>query len=297
MSSKGIVLAGGLGSRLGLLSQVVGKQLLPVYDKPMIYYPIATLMAAGVRHICIVTNSEEEHIFRKILGDGSQLGMRFEYVKQPSPDGLPQAFVLCEKFIGDDDPCLILGDNLFVGAGLGRNLRKVESRGAHIFLYQVESPEKYGNVGFSKEGAINEIVEKPTKPLSRFAIPGLYFFDNSVIQRAKSLQKSSRGEFEIVDLLKQYLAEESLGYTPLSRGTVWLDTGTPEDLFLASEYVRIIQKRQGTFVACLEEIALRNNWIDTSDIQEMSIFHGKSAYSQYLRNIVEYGIPMEPKFL
>jgi glucose-1-phosphate thymidylyltransferase len=293
--TKGIILAGGRGTRLSPITLGVSKQLLPLYDKPMIYYPLATLMAAGIRDICIIVNSSDRENFRSALGDGTRFGISLTYIIQPNPEGIPQAFVLAEDFIGHDNICLMLGDNLLVGTGLGRNLGSLEGiSGAHIFLYQVENPQNYGNVQLTTDGKIAEIIEKPSEPKSKFAIPGLYFVDNSAIEKSKNLRKSSRGEFEVVDLLKEYLVEKKLAFTPLARGTVWMDTGSPEDLFSASEYVRIIQKRQGTQIACLEEIALLKGWMSIQSLEALEVYKGTSSYSEYLRSLVQNGINVEP---
>ena len=294
-TSKGIILAGGRGTRLGPVTAGVSKQLLPLYDKPMIYYPLATLMAAGIREICIIINESDRQSFLNVLGDGERFGVHLTYVVQPIPEGIPQAFTLAAEFIGEESVCLILGDNLLIGSGLGRSLRNVGTNGgAHIFLYQVENPQDYGNVKLTAAGGISEILEKPSKPESKYAIPGLYFMDNLAIEKSKKLVKSKRGEYEIVELLKDYLNEGKLTFTPLSRGTVWMDTGTTENLFLASEYIRIIQNRQATQIACLEEIAVINGWLDLSELKELEIFQGKSPYSEYVREIVRNGLGAEP---
>lgn len=292
---KGIILAGGKGTRLGPLTLGVSKQLLPLFDKPMIYYPLATLMAAGIRQVCIIVNSRDLDTFISVLGDGSTYGISIEFKIQPEPEGIPQALSIAEDFIGGDDVVLVLGDNLLIGTGLGRSLKNVSSlNGAHIFLYQVENPQDYGNVLINSEGRIEKIVEKPSQPLSKFAIPGLYFFANSAVEKSKKLKKSSRGEYEIVDLLNEYLIENALTFTPLVRGTVWLDTGTPEDLFLAGEYVRIIQKRQGTQVACLEEISILNGWMTLKDLNKSPRINQNSDYGKYLRDLIQYGVDFEP---
>lgn len=294
-TNKGIILAGGRGTRLDPVTLGVSKQLLPLYDKPTIYYPLATLMAAGIRDICIIINESDRESFFKVLGNGEKFGIYLTYIAQPNPEGIPQAFTLAADFIGQESVCLILGDNLLIGSGLGRNLRNIENKsGAHIFLYQVENPQDYGNVKLTPEGRISEILEKPSKPESKFAIPGLYFFDQFAIEKSKKLVKSKRGEYEIVELLKEYLNEDQLTFTPLSRGTVWMDTGTTEDLFLASEYIRIIQKRQATQIGCLEEIAVINGWLSLAEIQNLEIFKGKSPYSDYIREIVSNGLGAEP---
>ena len=285
--TKGIILAGGKGTRLNPLTKVVCKQLLPVYDKPMIYYPLATLMSSGIKEICIIVNPGEVHLFENILGDGSQWGINIIFIIQPEPEGLPQAFLLAENFIDGKQSCLILGDNLFVGSGLGRNLRKsVSDRGFHVFLYEVDNPRNYGNVRLDEAGKIAEIVEKPEIPLSNFAIPGMYFADSRVFEYTRLLKKSKREEYEIVDLINSYKLKNELTYTSLSRGTAWLDTGSVEDLFAAAEFVRIIQNRQGRFIACLEEIALNNKWITNSIIKKQINFYGNCSYSNYLKKLI-----------
>lgn len=293
--TKGIILAGGKGTRLNPLTKVVSKQLLPVYDKPMIYYPLATLMSSGIKEICIIVNSGELSLFENVLSDGSQWGIKLEFIIQPEPEGLPQAYLLAENFIDGKQSCLILGDNLFVGSGLGRNLRKsVSDRGFHVFLYEVDNPRNYGNVRLDEAGKITEIVEKPEIPLSNFAIPGIYFADSQVFEYTKLLKKSKREEYEIVDLINSYKLKGELTYTSLSRGTAWLDTGSVEDLFAAAEFVRIIQNRQGRFIACLEEIAIRNGWMDIDDLSKSPIINLNSHYSKYLRKLLETGIDFEP---
>jgi glucose-1-phosphate thymidylyltransferase len=292
---KGVILAGGKGTRLGPLTLGVSKQLLPLFDKPMIYYPLATLMAAGIRQVCIIVNPHDLETFVSVLGNGSAFGVSIVYKIQPEPEGIPQALSIAEEFIGGDDVVLVLGDNLLIGSGLGRSLRNISGlNGAHIFLYQVENPQDYGNVKINSEGKIEKIVEKPAQPFSKFAIPGLYFFANSAVEKSKKLEKSSRGEYEIVDLLNEYLVENTLTFTPLVRGTVWLDTGTPEDLFLAGEYVRIIQKRQGTQVACLEEISILNGWLKLKDLENSSMINQNSQYGKYLRSLIHDGLVFEP---
>ena len=270
-TSKGIVLAGGRGTRLGPVTAGVSKQLLPLYDKPMIYYPLATLMAAGIRDICIIINESDRQSFYKVLGSGEKFGVHFTYIAQPNPEGIPQAFTLAADFIGEDSVCLILGDNLLIGSGLGRNLRNIETI-----------------------SGISEILEKPIKPESKFAIPGLYFVDKSAIEKSRKLVKSKRGEYEIVELLKDYLKDGELTFTPLSRGTVWMDTGTTENLFLAGEYIRIIQNRQATQIGCLEEIAVMNGWLSATELQSLEVFEGNSRYSEYIREIVRNGLGAEP---
>jgi glucose-1-phosphate thymidylyltransferase len=288
MVDKGIILAGGLGSRLAPITDAVSKQLLPLYDKPMIYYPLTTLMSARIRDICVIVNPDQESGFRKVLQDGSQWGINLTFLQQGSPEGLPQAYTLAEEFLAGKNSCLILGDNLLVGSGLGRNLSNLPSTsGASIFLYEVDDPKKYGNVELDKEQRIVKIVEKPEIPLSPYAIPGIYFLDGTASDRAKLLKKSKRNEFEMVDLLKSYLFENQLQHEILSRGTAWLDTGSPEDLYSASEFVRIIQKRQGHFIGCPEEVALRNQWITPDQLQRSRYFHINSEYGSYLRSLLE----------
>ncbi len=288
MVDKGILLAGGRGTRLAPVTDAVSKQLLPLYDKPMIYYPLTTLMSAGVREICVIVNPDQENDFRKVLQDGSQWGIDLTYIHQPMPEGLPQAYTLAERFLSGKNSFLILGDNLLVGSGLGRNLSNLTSQtGAKIFLYEVDDPRKYGNVELDKNQRIVRIVEKPENPLSPYAIPGLYFLDGTASDRAKMLKKSNRNEFEMVDLLASYLSENKLQQEILSRGTAWLDTGSPEDLYSASEFVRIIQKRQGHFIGCPEEVALRNNWITPEELRLSRYFQSNSSYGNYLKSLSE----------
>ena len=287
MPTKGIVLAGGTGSRLFPATLGVSKQLLNVYDKPMIYYPLATLMSAGIRSICVIVNQSEIEMFKKLLDDGSQWGIKIEFSIQESPEGIPQAFTIAEKFLVGNNVALILGDNLFIGHGLGRSLAEVTSpNGAHIFLYEVEHPENYGVPVFDENMKITKLIEKPENPNHNLAVPGLYFFDDTVVERARKLKKSERGEYEIVDLLQSYADEERLTYTELSRGTAWLDTGSPEDLFNAGEFVRVIQQRQGSFIACLEEIAFRNGWISSEILESQQKKMEKSPYGNYLLRLI-----------
>lgn len=288
MQTKGIILAGGTGSRLFPATFGISKQLLNIYDKPMIYYPLATLMSAGIREICVIVNPDELYTFEKILGDGANWGISIEFRTQSKPDGIPQAFTIAEDFLQDSDVALILGDNLFIGQGLGRSLQSLfPLSGAHIFLYEVENPENYGTPVFDEKANIKGFVEKPKNPEHNLAIPGLYFFNNSAVSRSKNLKKSERGEFEIVDLLKSYVESGLLTYTQLSRGTAWLDTGTPEDLFNAGEFVRVIQQRQGAYIACLEEIALRNQWIRTENLIARHEIMQKSPYGEYLGKLIK----------
>jgi len=293
MATKGIILAGGRGTRLYPATAVVSKQLLPVYDKPMIYYPLANLMSAGVREICVITNPDELKDFTKLLKDGSQWGISITFLTQKSPDGIPQAFTIAREFIGNNKSILMLGDNVLVGSGLGRRLRlSAEREGCSIFGYEVEDPTKYGNIRFRKNGAIRDIVEKPKKPHSRFVVPGIYFCDESAPQRVQKLKKSERGEYEIADLLNSYANVKLLNVGQLSRGTVWIDTGNSRDLSAASEYIRVLQQRQGTYIACLEEIALRAGWIDEKTTKKFAL-NTNSEYAKYVRNLSKESISQE----
>ena len=285
---KGIILAGGSGTRLWPITKGISKQLMPIYDKPMIYYPLSTLMMAGIRDILIITTPEYNEQFRALLGDGSALGIRLEYAAQPSPDGLAQAFLIGEEFIGDDSVALVLGDNIFHGAGLGTSLRTNESvTGGLIFAYHVSNPEAYGVVEFDDAMVAKSIEEKPAKPKSNYAVPGLYFYDNSVIAIAKSIAPSARGELEISTVNEHYLAEGSLQVQVLDRGVAWLDTGTFESMMQASEYVRVIEDRQGFKVGCIEEIAWRAGWISDSELAALAVPLMKSGYGAYLAALLE----------
>ena len=264
---RGIVLAGGTGSRLWPITKVVSKQLLPIHDKPLVYYPISTLMLAGIREILIITTPHDQQSFRELLGSGSEIGVQFQYEVQEKPEGLAQAFVLAEDFIGNGKVALILGDNIFHGAGLGSQLKNLtDVNGCHVFAQQVHDPERYGVITFNDLGKPISIEEKPLNPKSKYAVPGLYFYDNSVVERAKTIEKSARGEYEISSLNKTYLENGNLEASILPRGTVWLDTGTVNSLSDASLYVKVIEERQGLKIACLEEIAWRNNWISDLDL-------------------------------
>ena len=287
--TKGIILAGGSGTRLYPLTMVTSKQLLPIYDKPMIYYPLSTLMLAGIRDILIISTPQDLPNFEKLLGDGSRYGVNLSYKAQPSPDGLAQAFILGEEFIGNDNCAMILGDNIFHGNGLTKQLKKaVENEGrATVFGYYVEDPERFGVVEFDKDGKVISLEEKPEDPKSNYAVTGLYFYDNKVCEYAKSLKPSARGELEITDLNKIYLEEGRLDVLTLGRGYGWLDTGTVDSLSEASEYVRVIENRQGLKISCLEEISYKNGWIDKETLLESANAYGKSPYGQHLKNVAE----------
>jgi glucose-1-phosphate thymidylyltransferase len=284
---KGIILAGGSGTRLYPLTIAVSKQLMPVYDKPMIYYPLSTLMLAGIREILIITTPEDQAGFKKLLGDGSQIGCRFEYVVQPSPDGLAQAFILGSDFIGNAPVALILGDNIFYGSGMGTFLKtKTNPNGAVVFAYQVQDPERYGVVEFDKDFKAMSIEEKPLQPKSNYAVPGLYFYDNDVVAIAKATKPSPRGELEITDVNKTYLENGKLEVGVLHRGTAWLDTGTFDSLIEAGEFINVIEKRQGMKIGCIEEIAYRNGWINDAQMQALADQYFKSGYGVYLKKLI-----------
>ncbi len=284
---KGIVLAGGTGSRLWPLTLATSKQLLPVHDKPMIYYPIATLMLAGIREILIISTPTDIPNFKKLLGDGSELGIEFSYEIQSSPKGIAEAFLIGEKFIRNDSVALALGDNILVGSKVGSDLERINSlSGAMIFAVHVADPERYGVVEFDSHGDIKSITEKPKKPPSNFAIPGLYFYDNAVISIAKKILPSSRGELEITSINQSYLEAKLLKVTVLPRSTVWMDAGTIESLHDANTYIRGLESRQNLKIACLEEIALSKGWVDTEQIQKRVNFYGENEYGQYLRNLI-----------
>ncbi len=285
---KGIILAGGSGTRLWPITKGISKQLMPIYDKPMIYYPLSTLMMADIREVLIITTPEYNDQFRALLGDGSHLGMRIEYAVQPSPDGLAQAFVIGEEFIGDDSVALVLGDNIFHGAGLGTSLRKnTEIDGALIFAYHVADPTAYGVVEFDDDFAAVSIEEKPAQPKSAYAVPGLYFFDNDVVEIAKGIQPSERGELEITAVNDHYLQAGRLHVQVLDRGTAWLDTGTFESMMQASEYVKVIEDRQGFKIGFIEEIAYRAGWIDRDALEELARPLIKSGYGRYLVTLLD----------
>jgi glucose-1-phosphate thymidylyltransferase len=284
---RGVVLAGGTGSRLWPITQAVSKQLMPVYDKPMIYYPLSTLILAGIREVMIITTPEDRRQFEGLLSDGSQFGMRFEYATQPRPEGIAQAFVIGADFIGDGSVALILGDNIFHGVGLGRQLAEPgQPQGGRVFAYQVANPQDYGVVDFDPDGKVLSIEEKPEKPRSRYAVPGLYFYDNRVVDIAARLTPSARGELEITAVNDAYLRRNELTVTVLDRGTAWLDTGTVVSLMQAAEYVRVVEERQGMKIGCVEEVAWRAGFIDDAQLMALAEPLRKSGYGQYLLGLL-----------
>jgi glucose-1-phosphate thymidylyltransferase len=286
---KGIILAGGAGTRLYPITKSVSKQILPIYDKPMIYYPLAVLMLAGIRNILIISTPEDIYLYKNLFGDGNQLGLDIRYEVQPSPDGLAQAFIIGAKFIGSDKVCLILGDNIFYGHGFGHTLLKAAGfeDNALIFGYFVNDPERYGVVEFNSKGDVISLEEKPKKPKSNYAITGLYFYTNDVIEKAKSLKPSARGELEITDLNRLYLGEKRLKVEILGRGIAWLDTGTHESLLQASNYIQTIEQRQGLKISCIEEIAYKRGFIDKNQLVKLAEPLMKSQYGNYLMNIAD----------
>ena len=286
---KGIILAGGSGTRLYPLTMVTSKQLLPVYDKPMIFYPLSTLMLAGIRDILIISTPTDLPNFERLLGDGSQLGIHLEYKVQPSPDGLAQAFLLGEEFIGDDSCAMILGDNIFYGSGLSKHLQKAAAKeqGATVFGYYVNDPERFGIVEFDENGKAISIEEKPEHPKSNYCVTGLYFYDKEVVKKAKQVKPSARGELEITDLNRMYLEEGTLDVITLGRGYAWLDTGTMDALADATEFVRVIENRQGIKISAIEEIAYKNGWIDREQLLAAANQYGKSSYGQHLKQVAE----------
>ena len=288
---RGIILAGGSGTRLYPITQAISKQLLPVYDKPMVYYPLSVLMLAGIREVLVINTPHEQDLFKRLLGDGSQWGMRIEYAAQPSPDGLAQAFLIGREFLADSPSCLVLGDNIFYGHGLTELLQRANARehGATVFGYRVRDPERYGVAEFDASGKVVGLEEKPAQPKSNYAVTGLYFYDARVCDFAENLKPSPRGELEITDLNRCYLDDGSLQLEKMGRGYAWLDTGTHESLVEASTYIETIEKRQGLRVCCPEEIAFHNGWIDAAQLRALAQPLAKNGYGQYLLSLLEHG--------
>jgi glucose-1-phosphate thymidylyltransferase len=284
---KGIVLAGGTGSRLWPITWGVSKQLLPIYDKPLVHYPISTLMLAGIRDILVITTPQDQDAFKRLLGDGSSYGISIKYEVQAKPEGLAQAFLIAEKFIAGDKCALVLGDNIFHGEGLGSQLSELKDvEGAHIFAYKVSDPERYGVVEFDKSRNVISLEEKPQNPKSRYAVPGLYFYDKGVVEVAKQVKPSARGELEITSVNEAYLKKGKLKVTVLERGTAWLDTGTFESMNAAASFVRVLQERQGMKVSCVEEVAWRNGWLSDAELLERAGEYGSSPFAVYLKNLI-----------
>ncbi|WP_018630759.1 glucose-1-phosphate thymidylyltransferase RfbA [Niabella aurantiaca] len=283
---KGIILAGGSGTRLYPITKAISKQLMPIYDKPMIYYPLSVLLMAGIREVLVITTPEDQAGFKRLLGDGKRIGCHFEFAVQETPNGLAQAFVIGADFIGTDKVALVLGDNIFHGVGLGSQLKKLtDVEGGYVFAYQVSDPERYGVVEFDENRIAQSIEEKPIEPKSNYAVPGLYFYDNTVVEIARDLRPSPRGEYEITDVNKEYLKRGLLQVSVLDRGTAWLDTGTFDSLTDASEFVRVIEKRQGLKIGCIEEIAYRNGFINREQLHVLADELAKSGYGEYLKKI------------
>lgn len=284
---RGIILAGGTGTRLWPITRAISKQLMPVFDKPMIYYPLSTLMMAGIREVLVITTPEDSDSFRRLLGDGSDLGMEITYAVQPRPEGLAQAFLIGADFIGDQPVALVLGDNIFYGSGLGTALRRLSDvRGGHVFAYHVSNPKAYGVVEFDDDGTVLSLEEKPAEPRSSFAVPGLYFYDSDVVGIAGSIEPSARGELEITAVNDAYLQRGDLTVTVLERGTAWLDTGTVDDMMAASEFVQVVEARQGYKIGCIEEIAWREGWIDDEQLTALAEPLRKSGYGEYLLELL-----------